>query len=102
MLASQLQLGHVVPGFGPVESLKLNFGDKAVMRPTVSWGIQIRPAVRINGLLRSRLAQEAVEHTYERVPVSITVTSGDGRRIFDIEEEIEVKSEVKSELLAAA
>jgi hypothetical protein len=94
MLASQLQLGHVIPGFGPVESLTVNLGDKAVMRPTVSWGIQIRPAMRVNGLLRSRLAQEALEHTYERVPVSITVTIGDERRIFDIEERVEVESEL--------
>jgi hypothetical protein len=98
MLASQLQVGHVIPDLGPIDSFTVNFGDKAILRPTITWGIQIRPALRVNGLLRSRLAQEALEHTYERVPVSITVTSGDERRIYDIEKEIEVESE----LLAAA
>lgn len=98
MLASQLQVGYVIPGLGPVESLTVNLGDKAILRPTTTWGIRIRPAMRVNGLLRSRLAQEALEHTYERAPVSITVTSGDEHRVFDIEEQIEVESE----LLAAA
>jgi hypothetical protein len=54
--------------------------------------------MRINSVLRSRLAQEALEHSYERVPMSITVVSGEERQVFDLDEEVEVESE----LLAAA
>jgi hypothetical protein len=98
MLASQLQVGQSIPGLGLIDRLTVNLGDKAILRPTLSWGIQIRPAVRINELLRSWLTQESLEHTYERVPVSITVVSRDERRVFDIDEHVEVESE----LLAAA
>jgi hypothetical protein len=98
MLASQLQVGYIVLGLGRIHSLNVNLGDKAVMRNTNTWGIEIRPAMRVNGLLRSRLAQEALEHSYERVPVSITVVSGDERRVFDINEEVEIEIE----LMAAA
>lgn len=94
MLASQLQIGFVIPGLGPIESLTVNLGDKAVLRPTTTWGIQIRPTMRGNGLLRSRLAQESLEHSYERVPVSVTVVSGEERRVFDIDDQIEVESEL--------
>lgn len=90
MLASQLQAGHVIYGLGRIDSLTVNQGDKAIVRSTLTWGIQIRPTMRVNGVLRARLAQEALEHTYERLPVSVTVVIGNERHTFKIDEQINV------------
>jgi hypothetical protein len=98
MLASQLEVGQFIPSLGRIDGLTINLGDKAILRPTFGWGFQIRRGVRLNGLLYVRLAQEALEHSYERVPVSVTVISSSERRTFDIGEEVEVEEE----MLAAA
>ena len=92
MKASDLTVGVVIPGFGKVDSVTVNTQDRAIMGKTLGWGIQIRQGQKINGLLRARLAQEALEHVYESVPVSVTVTSGNSRRSFDLTEHVPVEA----------
>lgn len=92
MKASDLTVGVAIPGFGTVDTVTVNSQDRAIKEKTLGWGIQIRAGQKINGLLRARLAQEALEHVYESVPVSVTVTSGDSRRTFDLTEHVPVEA----------
>jgi hypothetical protein len=93
MKAIELGVGLVVVGFGRIDSVTVNQQEEAIKGKTLGWGIQIAPRQKVNGLLRARLAQEALEHVYAKVPVSVTVTSGNSRRTFDTTEHVAVAVE---------
>ena len=92
MRADSVQVGEFVEGFGRIDRITVNHQDRAIKGITTALGIKILPKQKFNSLVRARLAEEAVEQCYESVPVSVTFTSGQSRRTFNLSDHVEVET----------